>query len=39
MTGSVKGLSNEMDLGINDMHGPNRGRGQILNFLGAPMLF
>jgi hypothetical protein len=26
-------------LGINDMHGLNRGRGQFLNFLGAPMLF
>jgi hypothetical protein len=39
MNSSVKGLSNEMDLGINDIHGLNRGRGQFLNFFGAPMLF
>jgi hypothetical protein len=32
----LKGLSHDMDLAFDDMHGHNRGRGQFLNFLGAP---
>jgi hypothetical protein len=38
----MKGLSHEMDLSFEDMHGHwsvlglNRGLGQFLNFLGAP---
>jgi hypothetical protein len=36
----VKGLSHEMDFVFDDMHGLglNRGRGQFLNCLGAPMI-
>jgi hypothetical protein len=41
---ALKGLSHEMDLAFDDMHGHwsvqglNRGRGQFSNFLGAPMI-
>ncbi len=41
-SGSFKGLSHEMDLAFDDMYGSvlglNRGRGQFLNFVGAPMI-
>ncbi len=35
---TLKGLSHEMDLTFEDVHGLNMGRDQFLNFLGAPMI-